>query len=635
MESRYCGSRRIVFIRSISIFFIGMLMSVSSIGQVNILTQGFEALPFPPTGWSNVRITGPSLPGNWARVTAGTFPVQAPHGGSYEIRFNSHNFLAGTSGDLRTAVLDFSTLGTYSVGFWMYRDSWSGNDKLEVYANTVQTSVGGTLMGTINRDLAQSPFEPSNGWYHYSFTVPGAFTGTTNYIIFKATSAYGNDIYLDDITVDRLPPAFPSCLVSFTPVTGTTGYCMNASMDWSSVAAATGYKITMGSNAPSYNNVANNLDLGPSLSYSAVVTASTTYGWKVVPYNAFGDASGCSFNTFTTGSSLCYCTPVYTDNSCTSQDYIQDFYTTGGTTNISNMGSGCTANPNNFTLFPMSVTCYQGNSFTLNMQSGPDYAEGFAVWIDWNQDGDFSDAGEFVYSSASATIALVSGSVTVPVTASLGNTRLRVRCAYNYVPTSAQSCTTFTEGETEDYTMVVTGPLLPITLTDFYGELNNELVDLYWHTQNEVNSNFFRIEKSRNGIDFSTIAQVPAKGNSNALNDYSVTDDAPFIGMNYYRLSLIDNEGIIRYSDILNINRAGSSEEILLAPNPVHDQISVHTNIDDTVLLMEWFSVSGEKIFSSPFSGSTTVDVSTFPKGIYLVHITGGNYVFNNKIVIN
>jgi len=435
--------------------------------QTNLLTQGFESLPFPPTGWQNVRITGPSLPGNWARFGNGVSPVQTPHTGSWQVRYNSHNYGAGTSGDLRTSVLDFTTAGTYTVSFWMFRDNWIANDKLEVYVNTTQTSVGGTLLGTINRDRNQSPNEAANGWYQYSFTIPPAFNTAVNYVIFKATSGFGNDIYMDDISIDRLAPAVPGCIGVFSPASGAAGECTNETLEWGIAATASGYKITMGNNAPDYNNIANNLDIGVALSYNITLLPSTTYGWKITPYNGYGDATGCTTNTFTTGTGVCYCTPVYLESSCGTEDFIDDFSTTGGTTNISNDNSGCAPNPNNFTFFSTkTVTAMQGNSINMSMQSGPEFSEGFGVWVDWNIDGDFDDAGEYAYGSPSATTAVVNGSLMVPYTATPGTTRMRVRCAFNYVPLTGQACLTLNEGETEDYNFQVT----PCPTTTYYAD---------------------------------------------------------------------------------------------------------------------------------------------------------------------
>ncbi|WP_397362440.1 M14 family zinc carboxypeptidase [Olleya sp. R77988] len=81
--------------------------------------------------------------------------------------------------------------------------------------------------------------------------------------------------------------------------------------------------------------------------------------------------------------------------------------------------------------------------------NGTQYNEGVAVWIDFNQDGDFDDSGEDVISSTPSQ-SVVSGNITIPLTAPTGNTRMRVSMKYNAIPTS---CETFTYGEVEDYTV--------------------------------------------------------------------------------------------------------------------------------------------------------------------------------------
>ena len=82
--------------------------------------------------------------------------------------------------------------------------------------------------------------------------------------------------------------------------------------------------------------------------------------------------------------------------------------------------------------------------------TGTVYNEGYAVWIDYNQNGDFGDAGELVFSKAASKTTPVSGSFTVPSSAKSGATRMRVSMKYNGIPTA---CETFSYGEVEDYTI--------------------------------------------------------------------------------------------------------------------------------------------------------------------------------------
>ena len=149
-----------------------------------------------------------------------------------------------------------------------------------------------------------------------------------------------------------------------------------------------------------------------------------------------------------------YCAPSFF-NGCTFGDQIENFYTTGGATNITNMASGCS--PGNYSYYSsMSCSQLQGQDVTLNMQSGSIYAQGFKVWVDWNNNNSFGDIGELVYTSPGSSTALYSGVITVPFTATPGTKRMRVVCNWIAVPTTNDGCVVGQSyGECEDYNFVV------------------------------------------------------------------------------------------------------------------------------------------------------------------------------------
>lgn len=113
----------------------------------------------------------------------------------------------------------------------------------------------------------------------------------------------------------------------------------------------------------------------------------------------------------------------------------------------------------------ISTTVQQTNSYNLSVSLDTDgaYTVHAFAWIDWNQDLDFDDPGE-TYDLGSAnnvSSGLASAcplSITVPGTATLGNTRMRVAARYN---TDPGSCDTGYDGEVEDYTInvIVNTPL--------------------------------------------------------------------------------------------------------------------------------------------------------------------------------
>ena len=146
-----------------------------------------------------------------------------------------------------------------------------------------------------------------------------------------------------------------------------------------------------------------------------------------------------------------YCTPSYTTG-CTYGDDIEDVFI--GT--FQDTGTGCTSSYYNVqtsdTVF-IQQTAPTTISFTSNY-----FTQYFAVWIDFNDDGDFDDSGEHLWSSPTNAWSSTTGSITVPSTVSLGSYRLRVRSNYSAVITATQSCSSFTYGEVHDYTTTITAP---------------------------------------------------------------------------------------------------------------------------------------------------------------------------------
>jgi len=132
-----------------------------------------------------------------------------------------------------------------------------------------------------------------------------------------------------------------------------------------------------------------------------------------------------------------------------------------------NRTSGADAGYYNGTAISTSVAA--GSSQTISYQTGftgTAYAEYFRIYADWNQNGVFTDAGETLVSSTNtaAVTTVRSATFTVPTTAKNGAVRLRVVMSDN---SATASCGTYSYGETEDYTMSVTGgaALAPATLT--------------------------------------------------------------------------------------------------------------------------------------------------------------------------
>ncbi len=103
----------------------------------------------------------------------------------------------------------------------------------------------------------------------------------------------------------------------------------------------------------------------------------------------------------------------------------------------------------------VSTELYKGDSNIITITpawSGTVYTEAYAVWIDYNKDGEFSDFEERVWGLEATRTTPVSGTFTIPHSAQDGNTRMRVIMRYNTLPSP---CRTFDYGEVEDYTVII------------------------------------------------------------------------------------------------------------------------------------------------------------------------------------
>ena len=176
-----------------------------------------------------------------------------------------------------------------------------------------------------------------------------------------------------------------------------------------------------------------------------------------------------------TNNSAPYCLGLYSNQPCAQtgtsnapgnfiNDFIQDFSTSGANTNINNIGSGCnagtlgtsTVNYVNFCQHYLAAT--PGQTIVCTMRSGNTYQQGFAIWVDWNQDNVFNVPSEYMGGTAGVPAAATNTTITfvVPNVAN-GTYRMRVRCAYATPGAGISPCGSFGFGETEDYNIIIGG----------------------------------------------------------------------------------------------------------------------------------------------------------------------------------
>ena len=158
----------------------------------------------------------------WTIATTGTSPDCTPHGGNNMVKYQSYSANAGSTSTMISPAFSFSQ--AMMMKFWMYRTTSyaSDNDRVLVYINNLPTEENATLLTTLTLHST------TTGWEEQEVMLP-ANTSETQYIIFKAISGFGGNIYIDDITIDNPPSCTKPDVASVTVSDITTN---TASISW-------------------------------------------------------------------------------------------------------------------------------------------------------------------------------------------------------------------------------------------------------------------------------------------------------------------------------------------------------------------------------------------------------------------
>lgn len=234
---------------------------------------------------------------------------------------------------------------------------------------------------------------------------------------------------------DNLAPTAPAGLTASNTTATATRLSWSASTD---NVGVTGYDIIRGSTV-----------IGNTTTTSFNVTGltpATTYSFTVKAKDAAGNISPASnVVIITTNTSNGYCT--VTNN--TSGQYLTRVIFG----NINNASGFATQGYADYTA--QFATAARGSTVSLSLTLQSWWAGTRApAWIDWNRDGDFTDAGEQVLNASGTAVGDYTTPVTIPATALTGTTRMRIRAEYG--EGAIQPCGNGWHSEVEDYSVNVT-----------------------------------------------------------------------------------------------------------------------------------------------------------------------------------
>lgn len=186
---------------------------------------------------------------------------------------------------------------------------------------------------------------------------------------------------------------------------------------------------------------------------------------------------------------------------------------------------------------------------------------------------------------------------------------------------------------------------LPIELLSFNVFNENENIRIKWATATEINNDYFVVEKAGSDLLFSEVGTVRGAGNSNSRLDYSLLDQAPLVGISYYRLKQVDFNGDFEYSEPVSVYITHEEKDVhfSLFPNPIEGgmvSIQKYGNRKlDHDLHIELRDIQGKLIKHEEFDKESILMKLTVPastsKGIYIVNIYNQAISESFKLVVN
>ena len=171
-----------------------------------------------------------------------------------------------------------------------------------------------------------------------------------------------------------------------------------------------------------------------------------------------------------------------------------------------------------------------------------------------------------------------------------------------------------------------TNIVAPVKLLSFTGLHNGNEITLSWRTTDEVNAKNFVVERSTDGINFSSIAVLAAATDGGSIKNYVTADSHPADGISYYRLKMVDVDGRFSYSTIIKMNTKNGS------------LINVYPNVATSVVNIEWNAhhagntmiqlfdlqgrlLSNKQILSINGFNRSQINVNSLPKAGYLIKL--------------
>lgn len=196
---------------------------------------------------------------------------------------------------------------------------------------------------------------------------------------------------------------------------------------------------------------------------------------------------------------------------------------------------------------------------------------------------------------------------------------------------------------------------LPVTLSAFAANIQNNRVILKWVTESEINNEKFILQKSLDGQSFYPLANIPGHGNSSVRQEYKYVDEQVQVGNIYhYSLSSVDYNGTMNLYDTLIVDFSAEILPVEFAlysnfPNPFNPSTNIKFDLPAGKTLypvnISVYNVLGQKVrtllstklepgrYTEVWDGRNDLS-NLLSSGTYFLVIKAGNNVATDKMLL-
>jgi hypothetical protein len=186
-----------------------------------------------------------------------------------------------------------------------------------------------------------------------------------------------------------------------------------------------------------------------------------------------------------------------------------------------------------------------------------------------------------------------------------------------------------------------TAGVLPVIVRIFTGNMVDDKIRILWVAEQEVNMQHYELYKSNNGVAFTLLKTVTARGNSSSQISYEVLDNQPNSLGNFYYLICVGRDNKRSATKILRVNYQAIDNQLTIYPNPVQSDLNISiTSMQKGQYHINIYADGGQMVYSKPYEHNgfdKTLHLTlpeTIKTGPYRIYISNKFEFFKGTFIV-